>query len=221
MRALQGLKCRPSKPPVPEERQVNRLHAEKLKRRKDAAEAKVERKRKRKRKAKHDKACKLARAEGKPQPTTPESTEEDEEEASDAEDHALGGDGAAAGASSLPTYEWDADEGASAAPKEMRTAAESSAGPSLEGAERESSPPAAGEEVPAPRVLVRGDESAAGAETPVLAASSHQADTRGATSGQSSRGGVVSRARRSATRKRSMCNVRPPRGRARLHLTAL
>ena len=50
-----------SKPLVPEERQINRLHAEKLKRRKDAAEAKVERKRK----AKHDKACKLARAEGK------------------------------------------------------------------------------------------------------------------------------------------------------------
>ena len=92
------MKCHPSKPPVPEERHINCLHAEKLKRRKDAAEAKVERKRKRK--ARHDKACKLARAEGKPQPATPESSEEDEEEASDAEDHALGGDGAAAGASS-------------------------------------------------------------------------------------------------------------------------
>ena len=53
-----------------------------MKRRKDAAEAKVERKRKRK--ARHDKACKLARAEGKPQPATPESSEKDEEEASDA-----------------------------------------------------------------------------------------------------------------------------------------
>ena len=62
-----------------------------MKRRKDAAEAKVERKRKRK--ARHDKACKLARAEGKPQPATPESSEEDEEEASDAEDHALRSDG--------------------------------------------------------------------------------------------------------------------------------
>ena len=67
-----------------------------MKRRKDAAEAKVERKRKRK--ARHV-ACKLARAEGKPQPATPESSEEDEEEASDAEDHALGGDGTVAGAS--------------------------------------------------------------------------------------------------------------------------
>ena len=75
-----------SKPPVPEQHLINRLHAEKMKRRKDAAEAKVERKRKRK--AKHDKACQLARTEGKPRPATPESTEEDEEEASDAEDHA-------------------------------------------------------------------------------------------------------------------------------------
>ena len=40
-----------------------------MKRRKDAAEAKAERKRKRK--AEHDKAHKLARAEGKPQPATP------------------------------------------------------------------------------------------------------------------------------------------------------
>ena len=191
-----------SKPPVPEQRLINRLHAEKMKRRKDAAEAKAERKRKRK--AKHDKACKLARTEGKPRPATPESTEEDEEEASDAEDHALGGDGAAAGASSPPTYRWDDDEGAPAAPEETSAVADSSAGPSLEGAERESSPPAADEETPAPQVLVRGDEPAAGTEPSVLAASSHQADMRGVPSGQSSRGGTVPQARRSATRKRSM-----------------
>ena len=125
-----------------------------MKRRKDAAEAKVERKRKRK--AKHDKACKLARAEGKPRPATPESSEEDEEEASDAEDHALSGDGAAAGASPPPTYEWDVNEGAPAAAEETRVVAESSAGPSLEGVERESSPPTVGEETPAPQVLIRG-----------------------------------------------------------------
>jgi len=99
---LQGLRCGTSRPPVPKQRLINRLHAEKMKRRKDAAEAKVERKRKRK--ARHDKACKLARAEGKPQPATPESSEEDEEETSNAEDHFLGGDGAAAGASPPPTY---------------------------------------------------------------------------------------------------------------------
>ena len=80
-----------------------------MKRRKDAAEAKVERKRKRK--ARHDKACKLARAEGKPQPATPESSEEDEEEASDAEDHALRSDGLGARASPPPFYLWDEDEG--------------------------------------------------------------------------------------------------------------
>jgi len=196
------LRCGTSKPPVPEERQINRLHAEKMKRWKDAAEAKVERKRKRK--AKHNKVCKLARVEGKPLPATPESSEEDEEEASDAEDHALGGDGAAAGASSPLTYRWDDDEGAPAAPEETRAVAESSANPSLEGAERESSPPAASEETPVPQVLIRGDEASAGEESSMLAPSSHQAETRGVPSGQSSRGGVVPRARRSATRKRSM-----------------
>ena len=89
------MRCGSSKPPVPEQRLINRLHAEKMKRRKDVAEAKVERKRKRK--ARHDKACKLARAEGKPRPATPESSEEDEEEASEAEDHALRSDGEGAG----------------------------------------------------------------------------------------------------------------------------
>ena len=46
-----------------------------MKRLKDAAEAKDERKRKRK--TKHDKACKLARAEGKPRPATPESMDDE------------------------------------------------------------------------------------------------------------------------------------------------
>ena len=149
---MQGLKCHPSRPLVPEERQINRLHAEAVKRRKDAAEAKAERKRKRK--ARHDKACQLARAEGKPQPATPESTEEDEEEASDAEDHALRSDGE--GASPPPFYLWDEEEGATVAPEKPRAAAGSSANPSLEGAARESSSPATVEETPAPQVLIRG-----------------------------------------------------------------
>ena len=84
-----------------------------------------------------------------------------------------GGDGAAAGASPPPTYEWDADEGAPAAAEETRDVAEPSVGPSLEGAEREPSPPVAGEETPMPQVLIRGDEAAAGAESSALAASSH------------------------------------------------
>ena len=199
---MQGLRSGISKPPVPEQRLINRLHAEKMKRRKDAAEVKVERKRKRK--AKHDKACKLARVEGKPWPATPESSEEDEEVASDAEDHDPRGDREAAGASPPPFYLWDDDEGEPVAPEVTRAIAEASAHPSLEGAERGSSPPAAGEETPAPEVPICGDEAAAGEESSVLAALSHQVDTRGVPSGQSSRDGTVTRARRSATRKRSM-----------------
>ena len=144
-----------------------------MKRRKDAAEAKAERKRKRK--AAHDKARQLARAEGKPQPATPESSEE----ASDAEDHARRSDGEGARASPPPFYQWDEEEGATVAPEEPGAVAGSSANPSLEGAVRGSSSPAAGEGSPAPQVLIRGDESAAGAESSVLAASSHKADTRG------------------------------------------
>ena len=194
------MRCGTSRPPVPEQRLINRLHAEKMKRRKDAAEAKVERKRKRK--ARHDKACKLARAEGKAQPATPESSEEDEEEASDAEDHVPRGDGE--GASPLPFYLWDEEDGATVAPEEPGAVAGSSANPTLEGAVRGSSSPAAGEGSPAPQVLIRGHEVAAGEESSVLAASSHRADTRGAPSGQSSRDGLIAPARRSATRKRSM-----------------
>ena len=58
--------CHPSRPPIPEECEVNHLHAEAVKKRKEAAEEAAERKRKRK--AKHDKASKIARAEGKPRP---------------------------------------------------------------------------------------------------------------------------------------------------------
>ena len=151
------MRCGASRPPVPEQRLINRLHAEKMKRRKDAAEAKVERKRKRK--ARHDKACKLARAEGKAQPATPESSEEDEEEASDAEDHVPRGDGE--GASPPPFYLWDEEEEATVAPEEPRAAGGSLANLSLEGVARESSLPAAGEESPAPQVLIHGHEAAA------------------------------------------------------------
>ena len=90
-----------SRPPVPEEREVNRLHAEAVKKQKDAAEAAAARKRKRKKK--HEKACKIAHAEGKPRPTTPESTEEDGEDSSDAELN-FSDDEAATGAGSPPIY---------------------------------------------------------------------------------------------------------------------
>ena len=137
-----------SKPPVPEQRLINRLHAEKMKRRKDAAEAKVERKRKRK--ARHDKACKLARAEGKPRPATPESTDEEEEDASDAEAHPPGGGEAATGVDSPPVYQEAGDEEAPATPHEARPALESLADPPLTGTERRSPTPAAGRRSPTP-----------------------------------------------------------------------
>ena len=62
---MQGVSRRgyTSKPPVPEEREVNHLHAEAVKKQKDAADAAAARKRKRKRKDKRDKACKIAHAE--------------------------------------------------------------------------------------------------------------------------------------------------------------
>jgi len=50
-----GCKCHPSRPPIPKEREVNHLHAEAVKKRKEAAEAAADRKRRRK--EKHDKAC--------------------------------------------------------------------------------------------------------------------------------------------------------------------
>ena len=54
--------CHPSRPPIPEEREINCLHAELVKKRKEAAEAAADRKRKRK--EKHDKACKIAKFHG-------------------------------------------------------------------------------------------------------------------------------------------------------------
>ena len=129
---MQGVsrRCHPSRPPIPEEREVNRLHAEVVKRWKEAVEAAAERKRKRK--AKHDKVCKIARAEGKPRPATPESTDE-EEDASDAEAHLPGGGEAAIGADSPPVYQEAGDEDAPATPHEARPAPGLSADPPLVG----------------------------------------------------------------------------------------
>ena len=107
---MQGVSRRgyTSKPPVPEEREVNRLHAEAVKKQKDAAE--VAATRKRKRKEKHEKACKIAHAEGKPQPATPESTEEEEEESSDAELNFSDDNEGVTGASSPSVYRGAGDE---------------------------------------------------------------------------------------------------------------
>ena len=96
-----------SRPPVPEEREVNRLHAEAVKKQKDAVEAAAARKRKRK--EKHDKACKIAHKKGKPQPATPQSTEENEG-SSDAEINFSDDDEVATGAGSPPVYRGAGDE---------------------------------------------------------------------------------------------------------------
>ena len=128
-----GRKCHPSRPLIPEEREVNRLHAEAVKKRKEAVEAAADRKR---RKEKHDKACKIARAEGKPRPATPESTSEEEEDASDAEAHLLSGGEVATGADSPPVYQEAGDEDAPAAPCEARPAPGLLADPPLAGKER-------------------------------------------------------------------------------------
>ena len=138
-------RCHPSRPPIPEEREVNRLHAEVVKKRKEAAEAAVERKRKRK--AKHNKVCKIARTEGKPRPTTPESTDE-EEDASDAEANLPGDVEAATGADSPPVYQEAGDEDAPAAPREARPAPGLLADPPLAGTEQRSPTPVAGRRSP-------------------------------------------------------------------------
>ena len=133
---------------------------------------------KRRRKEKHDKACKIARAEGKPRPATPESTSE-EEDASDAEAHLPGEYEAATGADSPPVYQEAGDEDAPTAPREARPAPGLLTDPPLAGTERRSPMPA-------------------------QTASRLQADPRTTPSDQSSRGVSVPRARRSGTGKRSM-----------------
>ena len=217
-----------SRPPVPEEREVNCLHAEAVKKQKDAAEAATVRKRKRK--EKYDKECKIAHAKGKPRPATPESTEE-EEGSSDAEINFSDDDEAVTGAGSPPVYRGTGDEDVPMTLGEARLTPGSLVNPPLVGAERRSptpaagrrsptpaasgrsstpvtgqrlSPPATGRRTPAPVVSTGGDGSAASAETCAQTASRLEADLRMTPSGQSSRGVSVPRARRSGSGKRSM-----------------
>ena len=221
-------RCHPSRPPIPEECKVNRLHAEAGKKQKEAAEEATERKRKRK--AKHDKVCKIARAEEKPRPTTPESTDE-EEDTSDAEVNLPGDNEAATGADSPPVYQEADDEDAPVTLREASPAPGLLVHPPLAGAERRSpmpavgqrsptpavggrSPmpvterrshlPAMGEGIPAPAMSTGGDGSAASAGMPAQMASRLQADPRTTPSDQSLRLVSVPRARRSGTGKRSM-----------------
>ena len=130
-----------SRPPVPEEREVNRLHTEAVKNQKDTAETAAARKRKRK--EKHDKACKIAHKEGKPRPATPESTEE-EEGSSDAEINFSDDDEVATGTGSPSVYRGTGDEDAPVTLGEARLTPGSLVNPPLVGAERRSPTPAAG-----------------------------------------------------------------------------
>ena len=218
----------PSRPPIPEEREVNRLHAEAVKKRKEAVEAAADRKTRRK--EKQDKACKIARAEGKPRPATPESTSE-EEDTSDAVVNLQGEDEAAIGADSPLVYQEAGDEDAPAMLWEARPAPGLLADPPLAGTERRSptpvagrrsptpaaggrsstpatermSPlPATGEGGPTPAMSTGGDGSAPSAGTPTQTASRPQAGPTATPSDQPSRGVSVPRARRSGMGKRSM-----------------
>ena len=112
-----------------------------VKKPKEAAEAAADRKRRRK--EKHDKACKIARAEGKPRPAMPESTDE-EEDTSDAEVNLPGDDVMATGADSPPVYQEAGDEDAPVTPREARPMPGLLVDPPLVGAERRSPTPAAG-----------------------------------------------------------------------------
>ena len=123
--------------------EVNRLHAEAVKKQKDAADAAAARKRKRKRKEKHDKAWKIAHAEGKPRPTTPESTEE-EEGSSDVKINFPDDDEVATGAGSPPVYRGAGDEGVPVTLGEARLTPGSMVCLPLVGAERRSPTPVAG-----------------------------------------------------------------------------
>ena len=74
--------------------------------------------RKRERKEKHEKECKIALAEGRPQPAMPESTEE--EDSSDVELNFSDDDEAVMGAGSPPAYRGAGGEEATVALGEAR-----------------------------------------------------------------------------------------------------
>ena len=224
-----GRKCHPSRPSIPEEREVNHLHVEAVKKRKEAAEAAADRKRRRK--EKHGKACKIARTEGKPWPAMPQSMSELEEDASDAEARLPGEDEVAIGADSPPVYQEAGDEDAPAMLHEARPTSGLLVDPPLAGMERRSPTPVARRRSPTPAAGGRsstsaterrsplpatggvggtpamstgGDGSTASAETSAQTASRPQPALRVTPSNQASRGVGVPRVRRSGTGKRSM-----------------
>ena len=133
-----------SKPPVPEEREANRLHGEAVKKKKDAAKDAATRKRERK--ERHDKECKIAHAEGRPRPATPESTEE--EDSSDVELNFSDDDEAVTGAGSPPAYRGVGGEGSMVTLGQARLTPGSLVDPPPARVEQMSLTPAAGQRLP-------------------------------------------------------------------------
>ena len=145
---LQGVshKGHVSKPPVPEEREANRLHGEAVKKKKDAA--KQASTRKRERKEKHEKECMIALAKGRLRPATPESTEE--EDSSDVELNFSDDDEVVTGAESPLAYSRVDGEDSSAVLGEARLTLGSLARPPTARTEQRSPAPVAGQRSPMP-----------------------------------------------------------------------
>ena len=107
--------------------------------------------------------------EGKPRPATPESTSEEEEDASDTEVNLPGDGEAATGADSPLVYQEDSDEDAPAAPREARPAPGLLADPPLAGMERRSPTPVAGRRSPTPAAGGRSSTPATERRSPLPA----------------------------------------------------
>ncbi|XP_039811620.1 uncharacterized protein LOC120674518 [Panicum virgatum] len=210
-----------SKPPVPEDRQANRLRDEATKRKKDAAKEATARNREKR--EKHARACKLAQAEGAPRPATPESTEGEDSSDGELNFSESDDDEAVTGVGSLPAYLGAGGEGSTvtlgeatlapgplveppAARTERRspTPAAGQRSPVL-AAGRRSSTPVTGQRMPLPAAMSSGGGgSAASADTPTQTASRPRDDLRATPPGQASGGVSVPRARRSGTNKHNM-----------------
>ena len=119
-----------------------------MKKKKDAAEEAAARKRKRK--EEHAKACKIAHAEEKPWPATPESTEE--EDSSDVELNFSDDEEAATGAGSPPVYRGAGDGDVPVTLGEASLTSGSLVDPPPTGTEQRSPAPAAGRRSPPPAV---------------------------------------------------------------------
>ena len=156
-----------SNPPIPEEREANRLRDEAVKRRKDAARDAATRKRERK--ERHEKECKVTDAEGAPRPATPESSEEEDSSDIVPNFSESDGDEAVTGADSPPAYRGASGEDVTVTLGEARLTPGSLVEPYPARTERRSPTPAAGERSPTPAASRRSPVPAAGRRSPTPA----------------------------------------------------